>query len=250
MKTSTHPEDELVHPITHGGSTPRETTAAPADPLPIALSSSEADVYKSVSRAAIASVVLGILGLTAFPLLFMLILPIMGLVFAILAFSAFRKFPEEMLGKPLAVTGLVLCGLTCVLAPAYHAYVYMTEVPEGYARTDFGVLKSPLGQADFPPQAALALDGEKVFIKGYIHPTSMDTVLAKRFVLVPDLGTCCFGGQPPLTHMIEVSLSGDQRARKSYRKQRLAGTLLVDPDLKPIEGLTGVFYQLRADILK
>ena len=212
--------------------------------------SGDTDVYKSVSRAAIASVVLGVFGLTAFPIIFMLILPMMGLVFALLAFHAFRKFPEEMLGKPLAVVGLILCGITCTLAPVYHTYVYMTEVPEGFERVDFGKLKSGLGQPDVPPAEALALDGKQVFIKGYIHPTSMDTVLAKRFVLVPDLGTCCFGGQPPLTHMIEVSLSGDLRARKSYRKQRLAGTLQVNPNLKPIEGLTGVFYQLRADILK
>lgn len=212
--------------------------------------SGDADVYKSVSRAAIASVVLGVFGLTAFPIIFMLILPMMGLVFALLAFNAFRKFPEEMLGKPLAVVGLILCGITCTLAPVYHTYVYMTEVPEGFERVDFGKLKSGLGQPDVPPVEALALNGKQVFIKGYIHPTSMDTVLAKRFVLVPDLGTCCFGGQPPLTHMIEVSLSGDLRARKSYRKQRLAGTLQVNPNLKPIEGLTGVFYQLRADILK
>jgi hypothetical protein len=75
-------------------------------------------------------------------------------------------------------------------------------------------------------------------------------MLAKKFVLVPDLGTCCFGGQPPLTHMIEVSLSGEEYARKSYRKQRLAGTLHVNRSLKPIEGLTGVYYQLKADILK
>jgi hypothetical protein len=215
-----------------------------------ALSGSEADVYRSVSRAAIASLVLGVLGLASFPVLFLLILPILGVVFAILAFAAFRRFPEELLGKPLAVAGLVLCGTTCLLAPTYHIYVYMTEVPEGYQRIDFGALKSGLGQPDIPPTAAIELDGKKIFIKGYIHPTSMDTVLAKRFVLVPDLGTCCFGGQPPLTHMIEVSLSGDQRARKSYRKQRLAGTLSVNPNLKPIEGLTGVFYQLRADILK
>ncbi len=69
-------------------------------------------------------------------------------------------------------------------------------------------------------------------------------------MLVPDLGTCCFGGQPPLTHMIEVSLSGDQYATRSLRQQKLAGTLKVNKDLKPIEGLTGVFYQLKADILK
>ncbi len=213
-------------------------------------SDGDADVYKSVSRSAIASFVLGVLGLASFSLWFLLILPLVGLAFAFLAFGTFRKYPDEIVGRPIATAGMLLCGLTCLLAPSYHYYDYMTEVPDGYTRMDFGALKSGLGQPDVPPADAMALDGQKVYIKGYIHPTSMDTMLAKRFILVPDLGTCCFGGQPPLTHMIEVSLSGDQHATKSYRKQRLAGTLHVNPNLKPVDGLTGVFYQLRADILK
>lgn len=214
------------------------------------LSSAGVEVYQSVSRAAIGSLVLGVLGLSAFPILLLVALPALGIVLGLIALNGFRKFPNELLGKPLALAGLVLCGLTVVLAPAYHSYVYMTEVPEGYTRVDFASLTSKLGEPDVPPGEVLALDGQPVFIKGYIHPTSMDSMLAKRFVLVPDLGTCCFGGQPPLTHMIEVSLSGDQRAQKSYRKQRLAGTLHVNPHLKPVDGLTGVYYQLQADILK
>ena len=193
---------------------------------------------------------LGILGLGAFPVLLLIALPMLGIAFGVIALFAISRFPEEMLGKPLAIAGIALSLITCLLAPAYHTYVYMTEVPEGYTRVNFEDLKSGLGQPDVPPSEALALNGQQVFIKGYIHPTSMDTMSAKRFVLVPDLGTCCFGGQPPLTHMIEVSLTGDQHARKSYRKQRLAGKLRVNSQLKPIDGLTGVYYQLQADILK
>ncbi len=219
-------------------------------PIAPTFSSGDADVYQSLSRAAIASAVLGVLGLGAFAVLLLIVLPVLGVVFGLLALSAMVRFPEEMLGKPLAIAGLVLCAATCLLAPAYHTYVYMTEVPEGYTRVNFEDLKSGLGQPDVPPSEALGLNGEQIFIKGYIHPTSMDTMSAKRFVLVPDLGTCCFGGQPPLTHMIEVSLTGDQHARKSYRRQRLAGKLRVNSQLKPLDDLTGVYYQLQADILK
>ncbi len=225
-------------------------SAAPTAAPNRALSSAGVEVYQTVSRAAIASLILGILGLSAFPILLLLALPALGFILGLIALRGFRKFPNELLGKPLAVAGLTLCGLTCILAPTYHAYTYMTEVPEGYTRVDFASLTSELGEPDVPPGDVLALDGQPIFIKGYIHPTSMDSMLSKRFVLVPDLGTCCFGGQPPLTHMIEVSLSGDQRAQKSYRKQRLAGTFHVNPHLKPVDGLTGVFYQLQADILK
>lgn len=228
----------------------REVPAREVPVRELTFSSEEAGVYQSVSRAAVASLVLGVLGLSAFSIWLLVALPLLGVVLALIALRGFQKFPDELLGKPLAVAGLTLCGLTCIFAPAYHRYVYLTEVPDGYTRVDFASLKSKLGEPDVPPSDALALDGKQVFIKGYIHPTSMDTMLAKRFVLVPDLGTCCFGGQPPLTHMIEVSLAGDQHAQKSYRRQRLAGTLHVNPYMKPVDGLTGVFYQLQADILK
>ncbi len=212
--------------------------------------SSGEEVYRSVSRAAIGSTILGVFGLASFPLLFVLVLPMIGLALAIAAFYNFRRYPDELLGRPLATIGLILCLGTVILSPAYHTFIYMTEVPEGYTRIDFWSLASPKDQPDVPTEFALSIDGEQIFIKGYIHPTSMDTYKAKKFVLVPDLGTCCFGGQPPLTHMIEVSLSGKQYAQKSYRKQRLAGELHVDRALKPVDDLEGVFYQLHADIIK
>lgn len=207
------------------------------------------EVYQSVSRAAITSVLLGVVGLTSFWLSFMLLLPVLGLLFGIIALRSFRLFPDELVGRPLAYVGAALSGILLVAAPAYHTVIYMTEVPDGYTRADFAQMRSS-DENGGPPMYAIDLNGKKVFIKGYIHPTSMDTLKSKRFVLVPDLGTCCFGGQPPLTHMIEVSLQGDQYATKSYRQQRLAGKLSVNPQLKPVDGLTGVYYQLRADILK
>lgn len=213
-------------------------------------SSSETEVYQSVSRGAVASLILGVLGLLSFSFGVLLFLSILGAVFAWLALKAIKKFPDELQGKTIALAGGLLCVVTIILSPTYHAIIYMTEVPEGYERLDFSVLKAESKSVDVPPPDVMQFDGQKVFIKGYIHPTSMDNVMSKRFVLVPDLGTCCFGSQPPLTHMIEVSLAGDQYARKSFRKQRLAGTLRINRNLKPIDELTGVFYQLRADILK
>jgi len=213
------------------------------------LSGEEVLVYQSVSRAAVAALILSVLGLLSFLLIGLLLLPVAALVLAINALMSIRRYPNELLGKPMAWIGLGLAGGTLALAPAYHAYIYATEVPAGYERIAFATLTSPTGAPDMPPPQALSLDGQQVFVKGYIHPTSMDAPRAKKFVLVPDLGTCCFGGQPPLTHMIEVTLSGDQVAHKSMRKQKLAGTLRVNRALKPIDGLEGVYYTLRADLI-
>ena len=213
------------------------------------ISSSDELVYQSVSRSAVVSLVFAVFGLLGFLFIGLMFLPVIALVLAITSLMAIRRYPEELLGKPLALMGLAISATTLCLAPAYHTYVYLTEVPPGYERTSFSSLTSAPGAPDAPPPEAIALDGKQIFVKGYIHPTSMENGRSKKFVLVPDLGTCCFGGQPPLTHMIEVTLTGDNTASKSMRKQKLAGTLHVTQDLKPIDGLQGVYYTLRADII-
>jgi Protein of unknown function (DUF3299) len=217
---------------------------------PEVLSRPESDVYQAMSRAAVISIVFAVLGISSLSVAFLILLPLIGFFSGVLALQSIRRFPDELLGKSLAQVGIGLSAVLLVVAPAYHGYIYATEVPDGYTRVSFFSLMSDTGQPDVPTQDALQWDGKQVFIKGYVHPTSMSTYEAKKFVIVPDLGTCCFGGQPPLTHMIEVTLTGDQYAHKDLRKKRLAGTFSVNPYLKPVDGLQGVYYQLRADILK
>jgi hypothetical protein len=203
--------------------------------------------YRSVSRAAVLSVVFAVLGLSSWfaPLLTML--SVAGLIFALIALRNLKLFPNELSGKPVAIAGAFLSLAMAIVSPIKHTDVYYTELPEGYERISFSALKSPVGTPDIPPETALQLDGKKVFLKGYIHPTSLASNASKSFILVPDWATCCFGQQPPLTHMIEVRLSGDKFANKSYRRHSLAGTLQVRPYIKPVDGLQGVFYELEAD---
>ena len=66
-------------------------------------------------------------------------------------------------------------------------------------------------------------------------------------VLVPDFDTCCFGGQPKLTDMVEVRLVEPLSVDFSFNRRKIGGTLRVHQDLKKIEDLTGVFYELEAD---
>lgn len=210
----------------------------------------EADVYQTTSRAAIASLVLAVLGFSAFMLEWLAVIPLIGIFAGVVGLLSIKKYPNELLGRPLALAGIALSTILLIAAPAYHGYVYATEVPEGYSRVSFYSLMADKGQPDIPTHDSLQWNGQQIFIKGYVHPSSMSAYEAKKFVIVPDLGTCCFGGQPPLTHMIEVTLSGDQYATKDFRKKRLAGKFSVNQYLKPIDGLQGVYYQLRADVLK
>lgn len=206
--------------------------------------------YRSVSRAAVLSVVFAVLGFLSWYFPELTVLSLVGLIFGLVSLWNFKRFPDELSGKPIAMIGTFLSLLVMIVSPARHTYIYYTELPEGYERISFSVLKSPLGAPDRPPQTALELDGRKVFLKGYIHPTSLSSNAAKSFILVPDWATCCFGQQPPLTHMVEVRLKGDQFAQKTFRRRALAGTLQVRPYIKPIDGLEGVFYELDADVFQ
>jgi hypothetical protein len=203
--------------------------------------------YRSVSRAAVLSLVFGLLGLLSWYSPLLLFLCAIGAVFALVAFRNLQKYPNELSGKSVAWMGGALSFFALIGSPIKHTVEYYTELPDGYERISFAALKSPLGAPDYPPQTAMELDGKKVFVKGYIHPTSLSSNASKSFILVPDWATCCFGEQPPLTHMIEVRLTGDEFASKSLRRHSLAGKLSVRPFLKPVDGLNGVFYELEAD---
>jgi hypothetical protein len=206
--------------------------------------------YRAISKSAVASFVLGllsILGLYAAPLL------ILAIVAAILGIAGYRsvvRYPNELTGKTLALGGAILGACLFIGGVARHSYVYATEVPDGYLRISFAELQPDKDDFRMPvPPHALELNGKKIFVKGYLYPDGQQYNI-KRFVLVPDLGTCCFGGQPKLTDMIEVTLEEPLQTAYDMRKRKLAGELKVDTSLKPVSGVNGVYYQLKAKHLR
>jgi len=206
------------------------------------------DQYRALSSTAIAALVCGFFSLAALLSPWMLMIPFLGILIGWSAFSKIKNRPMELTGKHLAAVGLALSSLLFVGSAVLHGVVYATEVPEGYQRISFRELQ-PDKDSPLPiPEEAIALNGQRIFVKGYVFPGDERNNL-RRFILVPDMGTCCFGGDPALTDMIEVSLKPPQRISFSWRKRRLGGVLHVDPSLKPISGLQGVYYRLDADYL-
>ena len=208
----------------------------------------EVQPYRSISRSAIISVVLALISLLAFFSPALLVLPIVGFVLGLSALSAIRRFPLEYTGRGLAITGTIVCGLVAVVGASRHTYVYYTEVPEGYSRISFADLQPEPGRPEPIPDQAVELSGVKVFIKGYMHPGVASSGKVNHFILVPDMGTCCFGGQPKATDMIEVVIP-DDAYRVSYapRRMKLMGTFAVSRGPRESLGLNDVWYHLTAD---
>ncbi len=196
-----------------------------------ALSSDSAEIaqYRSVSRAAIVSLVLGVASIAGLAFSSLLVLPLVGLVLGLVGLSTIRRYPAEYTGTRTAGLGIALCSVFFVAGTSWHTYDYLTEVPEGHIRTSFWELQPDPDRPELPvsPQS-LDLKGQKVFIKGYIHPGVASRGKVDRFILVPDMGTCCFGGDPKATDMIEVYIPDpSQRLAYSRTRVKLAGTFEV-----------------------
>jgi len=173
-----------------------------------------------------------------------------AIVLGLAALWTIRRYPSEYTGGRLARTGLVGGVVLLVAALPVSVYTYATEVPAGYTRVWFDELKRlDEDQPGLPVSPrSLELSGQKIFIKGYMHPSVASTGRVKHFILVSDFGTCCFGGQPKPTHMIEVHFPDKiQGVAYSTRTLKLAGTfLLADRPIQSL-GLSGVWYHMEVD---
>lgn len=210
----------------------------------------EPEDYRSLSGLAVAALIVGVVSPLALVAPILLLIPLLGTVLGLLAIRKVRRESEYFTGLGLAIFGLAISVLMVTAAGAMHSLFGALAVPEGYEQINFRDLQPDPKRREMPiPPSALELDGRKIFVKGYIYPGMRRTGLVK-FVLVPDMKTCCFGGQPALTDMIEVRLQDPLTANFAYRLRGLGGILRVHRELKPNAELTGVFYELEADYLK
>ena len=208
--------------------------------------------YRAVSRSAILAAVLGFVSLLALIFPSLLVLPIVGFALGIAALATIRRYPNEYTGRPLALTGIALCSVLFVSGATLHTVTYLTEVPEGYTRITFSELQPDVQHPELPiPPQAFELSGKPVFIKGYMHPGVASMGKVNHFILVPDMGTCCFGGQPKPTDMIEVAIVGDAPPLAySTRTVKLAGKFNATPYFQRRLELDNVCYQLEASYAK
>lgn len=214
---------------------------------------------RSIPGGAILAIVFGLLSLLSF-VLGQLVLSMLGFVSAVIAvvmaFKAImqiRRYPEEYTGIQHAMVGCVLGIFSMVGGGAYHVYDYSTEVPEGFQRISFADLQPDIQKNELGiSQVAFDLRGKQVFIKGYIHPGVQGTGKVGHFILVPDMGTCCFGGQPKATDMVEVKIVGNApKIAYSTQRIKLAGTFdLVNPDNSKSLGLKNIVYKMDVSIVK
>lgn len=221
------------------------------------------DHYRTLSISAVATLIFGALSITAFASPVFLLLPAVGTALGMYAVWTVYSRRDEFTGQRLAVIGLCLSVFMLVVGTGVQWYLNRVEVPEHYqgkevafrelqpeANIDLNELQRLRNaNVELPlPDRADELNGQQVFITGYVYPGSQKDKL-KKFVLVPDMATCCFGGQPKLTDMIEVTLKDPLRVDFSYKRRGIGGILKVHKNMQSRQELTGVVYELEADYL-
>lgn len=207
--------------------------------------------YRALSPLAVVAGVLGLFSLTAFLSDVMLIVPVLGLIFGIVAWRRIAELPDELTGLTPAKIGVALSTVCLVGGVAWHTYVYMTEVPEGYQRVSFEDLRAdPKVPNQLIPPSAVDLVGKDIFVKGYIFAGGRQSEGIRKFVLVRDRGDCCFGGNPPITDRIQVSVA-DSRGVNFVQgvPVKVAGKFRIQPE-GAIEGEGGVYYHLDGAALR
>jgi hypothetical protein len=219
--------------------------------------------YQALHTGAILGLALGILsaftGLAASSSLEGCLLtapiPVLGMFMSLRSWAKIRREPERYTGGPLAATGFVLSLVFLLGGLGYSSYVYATEVPEGYTRISFAAMKPDELQERsghvVPPEIA-ALDGKRVFIKGYIRPDSVKLSRGiDRFLLVRDSNQCCFGDLSTVKYFdqVLVNMAGSQRVDYSDGVFRMGGILKVEPQ-NALRGPLAPVFTLTADYAK
>lgn len=207
--------------------------------------------YRALSTSAVASLIIGLLSILAILDWSLVAIPFIGIPLSIVSLVRVKRHGDELTGAGLARAGLSLSLLFGVIGPGWLTYVYVTEVPDGYDRISYAELQPDETQVDQQvPPSALALEGQRIFIKGYVYPGREKDGI-RKFLLVRDQGECCFGGNPRITDRIFVTLEDPLLLTYATRSFKVGGTFHVEAHSSAIDDAKGgVFYHLKADYLQ
>jgi hypothetical protein len=224
--------------------------------------------YRPLSTTAVAALVFGLLSTAIFftggnmeDALPLAPLPLIGLALGLRSLAVMRANPDQYSGHSMAVAGTALSAVCLIGGLSFSGYVHATEVPDGYVRTSFIDLRPDeveLRGNQLVPADIAALDGHKVFIKGYMRPGShySDAGSAvgngiRTFLLVRDNAQCCFGDLSTVQYFDQVAVAMTTKQRLSYSPGlfRMGGTLRVFPE-NAGNTAQGPTYVLEADYAK
>jgi hypothetical protein len=202
--------------------------------------------YRAVSRAAVGSLVLAALSALVVFGWFFGAIPAAAIVLGWIALRQIERTPEEYTGVGLAWGGIGLAAVLWIAGYGWLWFAVASEVPVGYQRVEYVELQpNPRVKGELVPEAAVKLDGKKVYVKGYMVPGRQQARL-RKFLLCPTNGVCTFHfPNPKPTEVIAITLTSDLSTDYTAQLIGLGGKFHVDL-LSP----SGVPYSMEADYLR
>lgn len=226
--------------------TDMELTASPATP--------EREDYRVVHSLAIVSVIVSGIAAASLVLVQLIhwigfgILPVLGVGLGLRAWLQIRESPDLYTGKKVALAGLGLNLVVLALGWGWQAYHIATLVPEGYDWISYSDLKlvehNVVTDEVVLDTETIKLDGKPVAIQGYVYPGNSVSGI-RQFVLCRDNGDCCFGGEPPLSDMILVTLKDPPGLTYNQLQFTVYGTLRIEAKQAMVEKQRAVIYHLE-----
>jgi hypothetical protein len=225
--------------------------------------------YRPLSTASVASLVFGLLSSLIFfaardgweNALMLTPIPLIGLALGLWAWSQMRANPDQFTGEKFAKFGTALSAACLVGGMSYSGFVYATEVPAGYVRASFSDLRPDevelRGDHVIPPAIA-ALEGKKIFIKGFMRPGNHYSAGGQpvssgiaSFLLVRDNAQCCYGDLSAVKYFDQMLVANRGKLRVNYHSGlfRVGGTLRVFPE-NAHDTSSGPTYMLEADYVQ
>jgi hypothetical protein len=207
------------------------------------------EAYRSLSVPAVGSVVCGLASLLVVFGWQLTVIPLVGVWLGRTALRRIRRTPDQFSGAALAQTGIGLSLVFCAVGWLWLWYAETQEVPHGYTRVAYEELQGDASTGGrVIPARARALDGKKVYVKGYMYPGRQQLNL-KEFLISRDNGRCAFCMPDPTpTDLVRVTLTGDLHTDYTTHMIGLGGTLHVEEDPEKL-ARQGVAYHLEADYI-
>ncbi len=158
--------------------------------------------------------------------------PLFGfpLLFALAAATPFVGTAEAAAGtdhaSPSAPATVVIGGQTLLDLTFQNLSTFPYEIVDGGT----GATKEQIEAAtkrDQIPASIHAYDGRKVVLTGYLLPLQLENGLAKKFVLMKDTNTCCFGATPKMNDYVVCQMTGQGVEAVQDIPVQLTGTIHV-----------------------
>jgi hypothetical protein len=204
------------------------------------------NTYRPLSMLAVVSFVVSLISLLALANVLLVGVAVIATLLAWWAWRNASAYDDEVRGAGLALAALVIALTSTVGGVGVFALEYITEVPDGYERLGFQKLQPDERNYEAWQQRLQALDGKKVFIKGYALAGNQKKGIV-NFILCADQGDCCFGGNPKITDRVLIQLTDSAGIDYTDYLQKFSGTFKYRPTKNAIDVSNGgdVWYILE-----